>query len=55
MKQLLASYAALKTIQNNQAFGNCAVDLGHVTKEQFLGEMTRQTNKNCGKKATGTY
>nr|WP_320190914.1 FapA family protein [uncultured Desulfobacter sp.] len=50
MKQLLASYAALKTIQNNQVFGNCAVDLGLVSKEDFLGEMTRQTNKIAEKK-----
>jgi len=45
MKALLANYAALKTIQKNKVFGNCAVDLGLVSKEQFLGEMTRQTNK----------
>ena len=50
MKQLLASYAALKTIQRNQRFGNCAVDLGLVTKEQFIGEMTRQTNKIAEKR-----
>jgi len=50
MKQLLASYAALKTIQKNQRFGNCAVDLGFVTKEQFTGEMTRQTNKIAEKR-----
>ncbi|MCG8549953.1 MAG: FapA family protein [Desulfobacterales bacterium] len=50
MKQLLASYAALKTVKNNQVFGNCAVDLGHVTKEQFLGEMNRQTKKIAEKK-----
>lgn len=50
MKQLLASYAALKTIQKNQRFGNCAVDLGLVTKEQFLGAMTRQTNKIAEKR-----
>ncbi|WP_157237834.1 FapA family protein [Desulfobacter curvatus] len=50
MKALLASYTALKTIQKNQVFGNCAVDLGIVSKEQFLGEMTRQTNKLAGKK-----
>nr|WP_319494852.1 FapA family protein [uncultured Desulfobacter sp.] len=50
MKQLLASYAALKTIQKNQKFGNCAVDLGLVTKEQFIGEMTRQTNKIAEKR-----
>nr|WP_319397100.1 FapA family protein [uncultured Desulfobacter sp.] len=50
MKQLLASYAALKTIQKNQKFGNCAVDLGLVTKEQFVGEMARQTNKIAEKR-----
>lgn len=44
MKILIATYTALKTIQKNQVFGNCAVDLGFVSKEQFLGEMTRQKN-----------
>ena len=50
MKALLSSYAALKTIQKNQVFGNCAVDIGLVSKEQFLEEMTRQTNKLAEKK-----
>ncbi|NDY72305.1 hypothetical protein DO021_00375 [Desulfobacter hydrogenophilus] len=50
MKALLASYAALKTIQKNQVFGNCAVDLGIVSKEQFHAEMTRQTNKLAKRK-----
>jgi len=53
MKALLSSYAVLKTIQKNQVFGNCAVELGLVSKEQFLGEMTRQTNKLTGKKQPG--
>ncbi|HKL82534.1 MAG TPA: flagellar assembly protein A, partial [Desulfobacter sp.] len=38
---LLATYTGLKTIQKNQVFGNCAVDLGFVNEERFLGEMTR--------------
>jgi len=50
MKTLLATYAALKTIQKNQVFGNCAVALGFVSKELFLGEMTRQKNKIAEKK-----
>ena len=44
MNVLLATYAALKIIQKNQVFGNCAVDLGLVNEEKFLGEMTRQKN-----------
>ncbi|WP_319577018.1 hypothetical protein [uncultured Desulfobacter sp.] len=44
MNTLLATYAALRTIQKNQVFGNCAVDLGFVNEERFLGEMTRQKN-----------
>ncbi|WP_462267410.1 DUF342 domain-containing protein [Desulfobacter sp.] len=39
---LLDTYAGLKTIQKNQVFGNCAVDLGFVNEDRFLGEMTRQ-------------
>ena len=50
MKVLLATYAALKTIQKNQVFGNCAVDLGFVSKELFLWEMARQKNKIAEKK-----
>ena len=44
LNTLLATYAALKIIQKNQVFGNCAVDLGFVNEERFLGEMTRQKN-----------
>lgn len=50
MKVLLAGYTALKTIQQNQIFGNCAVDIGIVSKEQFLEEMARQTNKIAEKR-----
>ncbi len=42
MNVLVATYTALKTIQKNQIFGNCAVDLGLVNEAQFLGEMARQ-------------
>ena len=53
MKALLTTYAALKIIRKNQVFGNCAVDLGFVSKEQFLGEMARQKNKIAEKKQPG--
>ena len=50
MKVLLSAYYTLKTIQKNQVFGNCAVDLGFVSKELFLSETERQKNKIAAKK-----